>query len=64
MWETRKPYILAPWKPSLVAIIDSHDAALEFYKEYCARRQGIAVYTDRSGLNGCIGAGAISLSQK
>lgn len=48
-WETRKPYILAPWEPPLVAVIDSHEAALQFHKEYCARQQGIAVYTDGSG---------------
>ena len=37
-WETRKLYILAPWEAPLVAVIDSHDAVLEFYKGYCARR--------------------------
>lgn len=62
-WETRKPYILAPWEPPLVAVIDSHEAALQFHKEYCARRQGIAVYTDGSGLNGRIGASAVSIAQ-
>ncbi|KNG79995.1 putative reverse transcriptase [Aspergillus nomiae NRRL 13137] len=62
-WETRKPYILAPWEAPLETVIDSHDAALEFHKGYCARRQGIAVYTDGSGLNGRIGASAVSISR-
>ncbi|GMG55441.1 unnamed protein product [Aspergillus oryzae var. brunneus] len=62
-WETRQPYILAPWEPPLVAVIDSHEAALQFHKECCARRQGIAVYTDGSGLNDRVGASTVCLWQ-
>ena len=62
-WETRKPYILAPWEPPMTTVIDSHEAALFYHRQYCARREGIAVYTDGSGLNGRIGASTVCLSQ-
>lgn len=63
IWETHQPHILAPWETPLVAVIDSHEAALNYHKEYCARK-GIAAYTDGSGLNGRIGASAVSVSQE
>ncbi|BAE65488.1 unnamed protein product [Aspergillus oryzae RIB40] len=62
-WETRKPYILAPWEPPVTTVIDSHEAALIYHRHYCARREGIAVYTDGSGLNGRVGASTVCLSQ-
>ncbi|KOC17506.1 putative reverse transcriptase [Aspergillus flavus AF70] len=62
-WETRKPYILAPWEPPVATAIDSYKAVLVYHRQYYARREGIAVYTDGSGLNGRIGASTVCLSQ-
>jgi ribonuclease HI len=61
--EHRRPYIIAPrWKPPPVFIADTAEEAILQHNSFCKEAHTTCIFTDDSGINGHIGATAVTLS--
>jgi ribonuclease HI len=60
--ERRHPYIITPWwKPPLVTIDSTPEEAIAHHQDICSTGNTNCIYTDGSGINGHVGAAAVTL---
>jgi ribonuclease HI len=58
--ERIRPYLVQPWwKPPTTRIESSADAAIQQHDSFINSQDGLAIYSDGSGINGKIGAAAV-----